>query len=90
LTNKIFGNWLLIDFGGVFLQKWNDTRNINCDLVFVDFNTLRVRVLQKQVPTKHWATEKINPDEIKFTSTTAKSELIYIVKLTEVNQNSND
>ena len=90
LTGKFFGDWLLVDFGGVFLQKWNDTRNINCDLVFIDFDTLKVTVLQKSVPTKHWATEKINPDEIKFKFTTADNDLTYIVKRTEVNQNESN
>jgi len=90
LTGKLFGDWLLVDFGGVFLQKWNDTRNINCDLVFIDFDTLKVTVLQKSLPTKHWATEKINSDEIKFKFTTADNDLTYIVKRTEVNQNESN
>jgi hypothetical protein len=87
LTDKLFGDWLLSDFGGVFIQKWNNTRNINCDLVFIDFDTLKVTVLQKGLPTKHWTTEKINPDEIKFTFTTVDNDLTYIVKQTDVNQN---
>lgn len=90
LTNKLFGDWLLVDFGGVFLQKWNDTRNINCDLVFIDFDTLEVTVLQKSLPTKHWATEKVSPNEIKFTFTTADNDLTYIVKRTEVNLNESN
>jgi len=89
LTDKLFGDWLLVDFGGVFLQKWNDTRNINCDLVFIDFDNLKVTVLQESLPTKHWTTEKINPDELRFTFTTADSDLTYIVKQTDVNQNRN-
>lgn len=87
LMGKWFGDWLLVDFGGVFLQKWNDTRNINCDLVFIDLETLKVTVLQKSLPTKHWTTAKINSDEIKFTFTTAENDLTYIVKRIEVNQN---
>jgi hypothetical protein len=90
LTNKLFGDWLLVDFGGVFLQKWNDTRNINCDLIFIDFTTLEVTVLQKSVPTKHWTTEKISLNEIKFTFTTEDNDLTYIVKRTEVNQNESN
>ena len=50
LTDNIFGDWLLVDFRGIFLQKWNDSRNINCDLVFIDFDTLNVSVLQKTCP----------------------------------------
>jgi hypothetical protein len=90
LTDKIFGDWLLVEFGGVFLQKWNDTRNINCDLIFVDFGTLKVTELKKGLPTKHWTTEKINPDEIKFTFTTTDNNLTYIVKGTEVNQSKSN
>jgi len=86
LTDNIFGDWLLVDFRGVFLQKWNDTRNINCDLVFIDFDTLNVSILQKNLPTKHWTTEKINADEIKFTFTTSDNDLTYIVSRTEVNK----
>jgi hypothetical protein len=89
LTGKLFGGWLLADFGGVFLQKWNDTRNINCDLIFIDYNTLKVTELKTHIPTKHWTTEKLNPDEIKFTFTTADNDLTYIIKRTEVNQNGN-
>lgn len=87
LTNKLFGDWLLVDFGGVFLQKWNDTRNINCDLVFIEFTNLEVTVLQKSLPTKLWTTEKISLTEIKFTFTTEDNDLTYIVKRTELNQN---
>jgi hypothetical protein len=87
LTGKLFGDWLLVDFGGVFLQKWNDTRNINCDLVFIEFDTLKVTVLQKSLSTKHWTTKKIDPNEIKFTFTTAESALTYIVNRTDVSQN---
>ncbi|MFZ4726125.1 MAG: hypothetical protein ACOYMD_11840 [Paludibacter sp.] len=86
LTDNIFGDWLLIDFRGVFLQKWNDTQEINCDLAFIDFDTLNVSVLQKNLPTKHWTTEKINADEIKFTFTTSDNDLTYIVSRTEVNK----
>ena len=85
LTDNIFGDWLLVDFRGVFLQKWNDTRNINCDLIFIDFETLNVSILKENLPTKHWKTEKINADEIKFTFTTSDSDLTYIVKRTEIN-----
>ena len=85
LTDNIFGDWLLVDFRGIFLQKWNDTRNINCDLVFIDFDTLKVSVLQKNLPTKHWKTEKTNANEIKFTFTTSDNDLTYIVKRTEIN-----
>ena len=84
LTDKLFGDWLLVDFGGVFLQKWNDARNINCDLVFIDCDTLKVTELQKSLPTKHWTTEKINPDEIKITFIGADNDLTYIVKRVEV------
>ncbi|UKJ06950.1 hypothetical protein [Solitalea lacus] len=90
LTDKLFGDWLLVDFGGVFLQKWNDTQKINCDLVFIDFDTLKVTELETRLPTKHWTTEKLNPDEIKFTFTTADIDLTYIVKRTEVNQNESN
>jgi hypothetical protein len=87
LTDKLFGDWLLVDFGGVFLQKWNDTRNINCDLIFIDLDTLKVTVLQKKIPTKHWTTEKLSPDEIKFTFSTADNDLTYIVKQNDMNKN---
>lgn len=90
LTDKLFGDWLLVDFGGVFLQKWNDTRDINCDLVFIDFNTLEVTILQKSLPTKHWTTEKVNSNEIKFTFTTADNDLTYVVKWTKLNQNESN
>ncbi len=90
LTDKLFGDWLLVDFGGVFLQKWNDNQNINCDLIFIDFDTLNITVLQKSLPTKHWTTEKINPDEIKFTFKTSESDLTYIVTRTEVNTNESN
>ena len=86
LTDNIFGDWLLVDFRGIFLQKWNDTRNINCDLIFIDFETLNVSILKENLPTKHWKTEKINADEIKFTFTTSDSDLTYIVSRTEVNK----
>lgn len=90
LTGKLFGDWLLVEFGGVFLQKWNDTRNINCDLVFIDFDTLEVTILQKSLPTKHWITEKVNSNEIKFTFSITESDLSYIVKRTALNQHESN
>ncbi len=80
--NKLFGEWNLMDFDGVFLQKWNDTRNINCDLAFIDFDTLKVTELKTNISTKHWETEKINENEIKFTFSTSDSDLIYIIDRT--------
>ncbi len=87
LANKLFGDWLLVEFNGVFLQKWNDTRNIDCDLIFIDFDTLQVTELQYKIPTKHWSTEKINADEIKFTFTTPDNDLTFIVSRTEIHAN---
>jgi hypothetical protein len=49
-----------------------------------------VTELHKNLPTKHWKTEKLGKDEIKFTFTTADKDLTYIVKRTEVNQNGNN
>ena len=79
LNNRLFGDWLLVAFGGVFLQKWNDTRNINCDLAFIDLDTLKVTELKANIPTKHWETEKINENEIKFTFSTSNSDMVYII-----------
>src|SRR4051812_49415776 len=63
LTNKIFGDWSLIDLGGVFLQKWNHARNINCDLIFLDISSSSVIELKANIPAKDWSTEKLNEDE---------------------------
>lgn len=90
LTDKLFGDWLLVDFGGVFLQKWNDTRNINCDLIFIDLDSMKVSVLEKSLPTKHWTTEKLNSDEIKFQFTTADNDFTYVVKQIDINKNESN
>jgi hypothetical protein len=82
LTDKIFGDWLVVAFDGVFLQKWNHTRNINCDLVFIDFRTLQVTELKNGLPTRHWTAKKTNSDEIEFTFTTEGDDLTYIVRRT--------
>jgi hypothetical protein len=82
LNNKLFGDWLLVASGGVFLQRWNDTENINCDLAFIDLDTLKVTELKTDIPTKHWETEKVNENEIKFTFSTLKADLVYIIDTT--------
>lgn len=89
LTDKIFGYWLLVQFGGLFLQKWNHPRNINCDLVFIDFTTLKVVELQKGLPTKDWVAKKVRDDELKFTFRTSGGELTYTVRRTDLNPNGN-
>lgn len=89
LTDKIFGYWLLVQFGGLFLQKWNHPRNINCDLVFIDFTTLKVVELQKGLPTKEWTTEKVHDDELKFTFRISGGELTYTVRRTDLTPHGN-
>ena len=85
LENQIFGDWMLLDFGGVFLQRWSNKSYPFCDLLFFDINTLKIKVLLEQLPTKEWKTEKLNQDKIKFTFTTAENETTYIVERTRLN-----
>jgi hypothetical protein len=80
LDNKIFGDWFLIDFGGVFLQKWNDTRNISCDLIFIDFDGFSATELKSCLPTKDWESEKLSTGEVKFTFLTSDAEVVYLVE----------
>ncbi len=66
LEDKLFGDWLLVGFGGVFLQRWNDPRKINCDLIFIDYSTLKVTEIKVGLPTKNWTAERLNAEEIRF------------------------
>ena len=80
LTNKIFGDWSLADLGGVFLQKWNHTRNINCDLIFIDISSLLILELKTNIPTKHWSTQKVNEDELLFSFSLNSETVTYKVR----------
>jgi hypothetical protein len=90
LTQKIFGDWFLVDFDGIFLQKWNNTNDINCDLIFVEFASLNVAVIKAKIPSKDWTTEKLDKNEIKFTFMTENEDLIFLVTQQELfDQNVN-
>ena len=69
------------------MQKWNHIRNMNYDLVFIDFSTLKTKELHKDITTKDWTSEKLNSEEIKFTFRTTDNDLIYIVRQKEINKN---
>ncbi|MDN3582124.1 hypothetical protein [Mucilaginibacter flavus] len=77
---KIWGEWFLVDFGGIFLQRWNHERNIDCDLVYISFDTLEVNLLKQNIPTKHWNTQKSDENEIEFTFSTNNSDITYAVQ----------
>jgi hypothetical protein len=49
LEDKYFGDWFIADFGGVFLQKWNYPGIVDCDLIFIDNDSLKVVELQKNI-----------------------------------------
>jgi hypothetical protein len=84
-TDKLFGDWLHVSFNGVFLQRWNHTRDINCDLIYINFDTLKVTELETGIPSKDWTTEKISIDEINFIFSTSEADFSYNVKQTEIN-----
>jgi hypothetical protein len=86
LTDKLFGDWIHIALGGVFIQRWNNASEIICDLIYIDSDSLQVIELQKQIPSKNWKSENIDPDTVMFTFTTSKFELIYRVNLEEINK----
>lgn len=84
LNNKIFGDWFLIQFDGIFLQRWNNERRIICDLVFIDFEGLNVSIIKTGIPTKVWKTEKVSESEVKFSFLSENEEVIYLVRQTEL------
>lgn len=79
LSQKIFGDWFLVDFEGIFLQKWNNPRDINCDLIFIEFASFKETVVKTKIPSKTWTTEKLNKNEIKFIFHSENEELIFLV-----------
>lgn len=84
LSQKIFGDWFLVDFEGIFLQKWNNTNDLNCDLIFIEFDTLNASVIKNKIPSKAWTTEKLNKSEIKFTFMTENEDLVFLVTQKEL------
>jgi len=90
LQDKYFGDWFVIDFGGVFLQKWNYPGIVNCDLVFIDSTSLRVIELQKHILSKSWSSVKTDSNEIRFEFLLGNSSSIYEIGLEEINKILND
>ncbi|MDP4268813.1 MAG: hypothetical protein Q8909_01670 [Bacteroidota bacterium] len=86
LNDKYFGDWLLVDFEGIFLQKWNSIEKITCDLIFIDYKSYDVIILKENIPSRFWKTEKLHSEQIQFTFTTTENELNYIVHIKEINE----
>jgi len=86
LYDKYFGDWLIVDFDGVFLQKWNNILGTYCDLVFIDADTLEVIEFKKNIPSKNWVNEKTSSGEIKFTFKTIGIDITYMISRAEINR----
>ncbi len=81
LKEKFFGDWFYLGFGGVFLQKWDDIRNINCDLLFIDFETKEIITLLENIPTRFWSAKIKKQNEIEFEFSSEMECNVYRLKL---------
>ncbi|MCB0541521.1 MAG: hypothetical protein KDE33_28705, partial [Bacteroidetes bacterium] len=70
-----------LGFGGVFLQKWHDIRNINCDLLFIDFETKEIITLLENIPTRFWSAKIKKQNEIEFEFSSEMECNVYRLKL---------
>ena len=70
--NNIFGDWFYKTERGVYLQKWNSTREANTDLIFVNFKTQEVQTIKSNISSVFFTIEKVEDELIFDDFTSAK------------------
>lgn len=72
IENNIFGDWFYKTERGVYLQKWNSTREANTDLIFVNFKTQEVQTIKSNISSVFFTIEKVEDELIFDDFTSAK------------------
>jgi len=60
LESGIYGDWFYKTESGIYLQKWNSTKNPNTDLVFIDFNNFSFQTIKSNIISVTWKIENLN------------------------------
>jgi len=90
LEYKPFGDWLYVEFNGVFLQRWSDNTATTCNLVFIDAESLQVIELLQDIPTRNWIVKKTDLNILEFTFETEQAKSTYSVDLKEIDEKRRD
>lgn len=61
---KMFEDWFLLKFDGIFLKRWLNNPGLESDLIFLDLVTYKIHELKKW-RTRSWSVIT-SPDEIQF------------------------
>lgn len=72
IENNIFGDWFYKTERGVYLQKWNSTREANTDLIFINFKTQEVQTIKSNISSVFFTIEKVEDELIFDDFTSAK------------------
>ena len=56
----IYGDWFYKTETGIYLQKWNSTKDPNTDLIFIDFKKLKVQTIKSNIVSVNWKMENID------------------------------
>lgn len=60
IESGIYGDWIYETESGIYLQKWNSTKNPNTDLIFIDFKNLNVETIKSNIVSVNWKIENID------------------------------
>ncbi len=59
IETGIYGDWFYKTDSGIYLQKWNSTKEPNADLIFIDFKNLNVQTIKSNITSVNWKIENI-------------------------------
>ena len=60
IETEFFGDWFYKTETGIYLQKWNSTKEPNTDLVFINFKNLTIHTIKSNIASVNWKIENIN------------------------------
>ncbi|WP_277632471.1 hypothetical protein [Avrilella dinanensis] len=58
LQNKIFGVWFYRTERGIFLQQWNSLAKPKSNLVYIDFQVLKFKIIETEIDSVSWEMKK--------------------------------
>lgn len=59
IETGIYGDWFYKTDSGIYLQKWNSTKEPNTDLIFIDFKNLNIQTIKSNIKSVNWKIENI-------------------------------
>lgn len=59
IESDFYGDWFYKSDSGIYLQKWNTTKDANTDLIYIAFENFNVTTVKSNITSVSWTVEKI-------------------------------